>query len=125
MSGSQRVLDTRVEKSAAVLQDTPRHWSYSALKEVETCALRFSLATATYPSLWDGYAYPRAVQPSALFGDVVHDALEHVVRALVKAGCTTSSSPDAVAVLRVLGATRRLSSQRWSGASRRLRPIPE
>jgi len=103
MSVGQRVLETRVEKSAAVLQEAPAHWSYSALKEVETCALRFSLATANYPALWGGYGYPRPAQVSALFGNIVHDALELIVRALVAAGCTTSSSPDAVVVLRALG----------------------
>lgn len=103
MSDSQRILDTEVEHSVAVLPDAPKLWTYSTLKDVETCALRFSLATASFPDLWIGYGYPRAPHPSALFGDVVHDALEQIVRALVAAGCTTLISAEAVAVLRGVG----------------------
>jgi len=103
MSDGQRTLDTKVEHSVAVLQGAPEQWSYSALKEVETCALRYSLATASYPELWNGYGYPSVPNPSTLFGEVVHDALEQIVRALVAAECTTSSSPEAVTVLRGVG----------------------
>src|SRR5688572_2264969 len=103
MSDCQRTLDTRVDRSVAVLPDAPEYWTYSSLHEVEACALRFSLATASYPDLWSGYGYPRAPNPAALFGDVVHDALERIVRALVAAGCTTSTSREAVGVLRSAG----------------------
>jgi hypothetical protein len=103
MSGGRRTLDTEVERSVAVLPDAPEHWTYSSLKEVETCALRYALSSASYPDLWTGHGYPRAVHLSALFGDIVHDALERIIRALVAAGCTSASTPEAVVVLRALG----------------------
>ncbi|MBC9937034.1 MULTISPECIES: PD-(D/E)XK nuclease family protein [unclassified Leucobacter] len=103
MNIGQRTLDTSVESAVAVLSDPPTHWTYSGLKEVETCTLRYSLATANYPGLWNGYGYPRRPSASAIFGDVVHDALEQIVRILVAAGCTSSSSPEAVSALRQVG----------------------
>lgn len=98
-----RHFDTEVERAGAVLPEAPGLWTYSTLREVETCALRYSLTSASYPELWNGYGYPRAVHPSALFGDIVHDALERIIRALVAAGCTSASAPEAVSVLRALG----------------------
>jgi hypothetical protein len=38
-----------------------------------------------------------------LFGDVVHDSLEVIVRALTNHGCTSASGPEAIAVLKDLG----------------------
>ena len=40
---------------------------------------------------------------AALFGDVVHDALDTIVKALVAAGCESAQSPEAVTVLRPAG----------------------
>jgi hypothetical protein len=79
MTVGRRTLSMSIEHSIAVLQDPPGYWSYSALKEVEACALRYSLARASYPDLWEGHGYPPAPNPSALFGDVVHDALERLL----------------------------------------------
>jgi hypothetical protein len=122
MSGGQRSLETGVVRSTAVLRDVPEQWSYSALEEVEVCSLRYSLGTASYPDLCSGYGYPTLPHPSALFGDVVHDGVEQIVRALVTAGCTTSNSPEAVIVLRRLGGysavlTAALEKRAWSFAN--------
>ena len=54
------------------------------------------------PDLWDRHGYPRLPIPAAIQGDVVHGALEIIVRALVKAGCSSTRSAEAVAVLREL-----------------------
>ena len=56
-----------------------------------------------YPDLWDGRGYPRVPAFAALFGDVVHGALDTIVRALVAAGCESAQSAEAVTVLRQLG----------------------
>ena len=45
---------------------------------------------------------PRPRVP-ALFGDVVHDALDTIVRALTATGCESARSAEAVAALRTLG----------------------
>jgi len=103
MTGDQRTFDTGVAQSVAHLPDPPAHWSYSGFKEVETCPRRFALRHASYPDLWSGLGYPQVPHPVALFGDVVHDSLERIVKALVKAGCDSSNSVEVVAVLRELG----------------------
>lgn len=103
MTSDRRILDTGVAQSVAHLPDPPVHWSYSALKEVETCPRRFALGQASYPELWGGFGYPQVPHPAALFGDVVHDSLERIVKALMRAGCDSSNSAEGVAVLRELG----------------------
>lgn len=98
-----RVLETGVASGRAVLAGPPAMWSYSSLKEVETCPLRYALSRADYPELWEQHGYPRLPIPAAIRGDVVHGALEIIVKALVKAGCSSTRSAEAVAVLRDLG----------------------
>lgn len=78
-------------------------WSYSSLKEIEVCPRRYALSRADYPDLWDKPGYPRLPNPAAIKGDVVHGSLEIIVKALVKAGCLSTRSADAVSVLRELG----------------------
>jgi len=101
MTGPRR-LDTGIESSAAILPGPPLLWSFSSLREVEVCPRRYALAHASYPDLWDGRGYPQIPVLAALFGDVVHSALDTIVKALVAAGCE-SASPEAVTVLRQLG----------------------
>lgn len=98
-----RFVATGVAGGRAVLADPPPIWSYSSLKEVETCPLRFALSRADYPDLWAQHGYPRLPSPAAICGDVVHGALEIIVKGLVRAGCSSSRSAEAVAVLRELG----------------------
>lgn len=100
---SERTFDTGVARSVAHLPDPPTHWSYSGLKDVGTCPRRFVLEHASYPDLWNGVGYPQMPHLAALFGDVVHDSLERIVKALVKARCDSSNSVEAVAVVRELG----------------------
>ncbi|MEI2825786.1 MAG: PD-(D/E)XK nuclease family protein [Dermatophilaceae bacterium] len=63
----------------------------------------YALSRADYPDLWENHGYPRLPIPAAIRGDVVHGALEIIVKALVKAGCSSTRSAEAVAVLRELG----------------------
>jgi len=102
VSGS-RTFDPGVSESTAVLPDVPELWSYSSLKAVETCPRRYVLSRATYADLWDRSGYPEVPSAAALFGDVVHDSLETIVRALAAHGCTSSSGPEAIGVLKELG----------------------
>lgn len=78
-------------------------WSYSSLREVEACPLRYALSRADYPDLWEQHGFPRLPIPAAIRGDAVHGALEIIVKAFVKAGCSSTRSAEAVAVLRELG----------------------
>lgn len=103
MTSGERIFDTGVAQSVARLPDPPAHWSYSGLKEVEACPRRFALGHASYPDLWSGFGYPQVPHPAALFGNIVHDSLERIVKALVKADCGSANSPEAVAVLHELG----------------------
>ncbi len=61
------------------------------------------LSRSRYPDLWDRSGYPEVPSAAALFGDVVHDSLEVIVRALANHGCTSASGPEAIAVLKDLG----------------------
>lgn len=98
-----RGYETGVMAGGAILPEAPAMWSYSSLKEVETCPRRYALSRADYPDLWEQHGYPRLPIPAAIHGDVVHGALEIIIKALGKAGCTSTRSPEAVAVLRELG----------------------
>ena len=98
-----RTFDPGVSNSVAVLPDAPDVWSYSSLKAVETCPRRYVLSRSRYPDLWDRSGYPEVPSAAALFGDVVHDSLEVIVRALANHGCTSASGPEAIAVLKDLG----------------------
>jgi hypothetical protein len=96
------VLETQVAKSRAVVSAPPEFWSYSTLKEVGECPRRFALTHARYPDLWDRPMYPTLPNPAALFGNVVHAALEVVVRAFVDAGVTSVNGVEGTDVLREL-----------------------
>lgn len=103
MSATPKQFHTGVEESCAVLPTRPSFWSYSALKEIEACPRRYSLSRASYPDLWRGQGYPQVPTLAALFGDVIHGALDVIVTALVDAGCDSPQGASAVAVLRKLG----------------------
>ena len=77
-----RIYDTGVEHGQAILPGPPAMWSYSSLKEVESCPRRYVLSRADYPDLWDNHGYPRLPNPAAIKGDVVHGSLEIIVKAL-------------------------------------------
>jgi hypothetical protein len=98
-----RTFDPGISGSVAVLPDAPAMWSFSSLRAAETCPRRYVLSRATYTDLWDRSGYPEVPSPAALFGDVVHDSLEAIVRALAAHGCTSASGPEAIGVLRDLG----------------------
>jgi hypothetical protein len=103
VTGDARTFATGIEASIAVLPGAPRYWSYSSLKEVEGCPRRYSLSRASYPDLWEHRGYPQAPIPAALFGDVIHRAIELILQALVGAGCSAAKSAEAVTVLKSLG----------------------
>jgi hypothetical protein len=81
----------------------PENWSYSSLREAEECPRRWSLSRASYPAVWDQSGYPQRPVVAALVGEVVHSALERVLRALDAEGCDSRSDTGAVSVLRNLG----------------------
>lgn len=98
-----RIYDTGVSHGQAILPGPPAMWTNSSLREVESCPRRYVLSRAEYPDLWDKHGYPRLPNPSAIKGDVVHGSLEIIVKALAAAGCVSTRTSDAVAVLRELG----------------------
>jgi CRISPR/Cas system-associated exonuclease Cas4 (RecB family) len=86
-----------------VLPGPPDYWSYSSLKEIGECPRRYALERAGYPDLWGGRGYPSLPTAPALFGNVVHGALEVVVKAFTEAGIDSSLTLEATDVLRGLG----------------------
>lgn len=103
MSEVAHELDTGVESGRALLPGPPDLWSYSSLKDVRACALRYALTRASYPDLWEGWGYPPLPTTPVIFGDVVHGALEAVVKALTDAGVESPATETASQVLRGLG----------------------
>lgn len=103
MSTREGVLDTGVTSSHAILTGPPNHWSYSSLKQVRECPLRYALVRADYPDLWGGRGYPPLPTVPSLFGNVVHASLEVAVKALATAGIDSPQTIEATEVLRRLG----------------------
>jgi hypothetical protein len=103
VSEAAHELVTGVESGRALLPGPPDLWSYSSLKDVRACALRYALTRASYPDLWEGWGYPPLPSTPAIFGDVVHGALEIVVKALTDAGVESPTTEAASQVLRGLG----------------------
>lgn len=95
--------DTAIEGVWGYTAGAPPFWSYSSLSDVEACPRRWVLSRADYPDVWDRKGYPEVPHPAALLGDVIHHALEVIVKALGARGCTETNSTDAVEVLRGLG----------------------
>ncbi|GAB1693463.1 PD-(D/E)XK nuclease family protein [Krasilnikovia sp. M28-CT-15] len=114
--------DTGVRGASAILGGPPPFWSYSGLKELEACPHRYVLSRARYPEIWEGEGYPSLPSPASLFGDIVHDSLEVLVKALAKAGCGSLSADGAVNVLIGLGG---ISGVVRSVTERRLRRLDD
>lgn len=83
--------------------DAPSWFSYSSFRDASECPRRWALMRATYPAIWDQPGYPERANPAAVVGDVVHRALEHIVKSLVSAGADSTASAAAAPVLRSLG----------------------
>ena len=120
VSPDRRTYDTGVALSRAMLPEPPPRWSYSSLRDVETCPRRYVLARADYPELSDRHGYPRLSSPAVIKGDVVHRSLEVILTAMVRAGCPSTRSPEAVAVLRELGGYTVVAESALEGALARL-----
>ena len=100
-----------VEGSNGTWPGLPRSWSYSSLHEAASCPRQWMLGRSTYSELWDEWGYPHRPSLPAMLGDVVHGALEVVLRALHDAGCTSIVDPLVVTVLRGLGGYTQLVEQ--------------
>jgi PD-(D/E)XK nuclease superfamily len=98
----------------------PDYWSYSTLKEMETCPLRYCLTHANYPELWNQSGYPSLPSANALFGNLVHSALEVILRALSDSRVASPQSGEATDVLRGLGGLTAVVEKQ---TSRQLAPL--
>ncbi len=115
----------------------PALMSYTTLRDIEACPLRWGLRQGEYAGLWAGKGYPPAPTGATIAGQVVHVALERIVRAVsasrgALAGDHTLSGGDPMALvveaLRALGGisvvledTIRETVSRWE-SNPRLRP---
>src|SRR5687767_8106201 len=84
----------------------PPRMSVSTLAAIEDCPRRWALGHASYPDVWTGLGYPPSVSEGALEGNVVHTAIERIVKALVAAGCSSVSDASFVSTLLALGGYR-------------------
>jgi hypothetical protein len=94
---------TAVAGAHGTWRGAPEWFSFSSFREAEECPRRWALRHARYPAVWARSGYPDVPHASALLGDIIHGALERIVGALAAAGCESTTSADAVAVLRALG----------------------
>jgi hypothetical protein len=124
MTSHERTFDPGVAQSVASLPEPPDYWSYSTLKEIESCARRYALGHASYTNLWNGKGYPQQPHPAAMFGDVVHDSLERIIKALAQAGYTSYNSAEATAVLRELGGYSAVAAEALADRLARLNGNP-
>ncbi|MDL9947326.1 PD-(D/E)XK nuclease family protein [Gordonia sp. ABSL11-1] len=88
--------------------NTPTLWSYSSLREIETCPQRWMLSRADYPDIWERRGYPPLPVAAAVFGSVVHSVIEHLTNTLRDAGTTSSSGGEVIGVLKSLGGWREI-----------------
>lgn len=97
-----RSFTTRVGE-AGEWPELPPHWSFSTLREVEGCPLRYALRVATYKGDGvGGEGYPEKVSEAAVVGVVMHAAVEQVVR-VIRSGPRASDPSAAVDALRRSG----------------------
>jgi PD-(D/E)XK nuclease superfamily len=61
------------------------------------------LKRATFPDIWTRSGYPGIPTRPLLIGNIIHRALERVIRELSLRSCTSANTADATAVLRSLG----------------------
>jgi hypothetical protein len=82
----------------------PTLMSYTVLREIETCPLRYGLRQGEYTGLWEGKGYPPGAS-AAIAGHIVHVALERIVRHLAANREARAYEPMALLVdtLRALG----------------------
>ena len=102
MTSDER-FETAVRGSDGVWPRPPELWSYSSLSGAETCPRRWMLRRAVYPAVWDRVGYPSRPMLGTIAGNVIHEALELLLRELHKGRCASIRDPAAVAVLRALG----------------------
>lgn len=103
MTKPSRIIDTGISSSRAVLTPPPAQWSYSALVQAEACPLRYCLERAIYPDLDGRKGYPSLPSVPAMLGNIVHGALETVVKAMADAGVDSPQAEVATKVIRSLG----------------------
>jgi hypothetical protein len=60
----------------------PNRMSYTALRSIETCPLRWGLRQGAYPDVWAGTGYPPSHSIGTTAGHVVHVAVEQIVRSV-------------------------------------------
>lgn len=124
MTGNTDSFDTAIRDVQGTWPTAPPFWSYSSLKDAEECPRRWALTRATYPAIWENPGYPpRPIQP-AIVGDIVHRALDLILRALHERGCASIADPTAVEAIKRLGGYSTLIEQLIEGELKRLETNP-
>lgn len=101
MSGDSKTSVWHVSRPCA-WPEPPLWMSVSTLWDMEACPRRWALSTGEYPHVWKHRGYPRAPQPAALEGTVVHLSLQRITSALVERGCPSLLDESAISTLRDL-----------------------
>ena len=91
--------------------DVPAWMSFSDLRNIESCPRRWSLSSASYPDIWSGRGYPPKMYLATLSGQILHIALEMIVKSLNRAGCASIAGDSFVTVMRDLGGYTKIIDQ--------------
>ena len=103
MSAKQEPFESGLRQLHGTWPTRPNTWSFSSLKDVESCPKRWALAHAHYPSLWNGLGYPSRPSVAALTGIVLHGAMEFILTEFTRRNRAVAEPVGMVDVLRALG----------------------
>jgi hypothetical protein len=87
---------------------TPETWSYSTLREIESCPRKYVLQRGIFPEISDGAGYPQKLSYPGIRGMVIHIAVERVVKRAITDGVKSSNDPKIVSSLKALGGFSKL-----------------
>lgn len=92
-----------VTSEPTVWPEPPVEMTYTALTQMERCPRQWALTAASYPNIWNGHGYPQRVHVVGLAGQVLHSAVEVILKALTTSGCASVYEPAAFGVMKALG----------------------
>lgn len=86
----------------------PERMSFSKLQKIESCPRRWSLMASDYPHIWGKRGYPKPLIQSTFSGQVVHRAVEIIVKEFHRRGYTSFNDAQAITGMRELGGFSRV-----------------
>jgi len=114
-------LDFFVVKNPSVWATAPDYFSFSSMASIAGCMRKWQLEHSTFEN---GKPYPKKPHPKAIEGEIVHEALEGLFKAVGRAGCPeldTEAFFQVVETIDVLKEVEKLLSERLAEVAGRPR----